>query len=300
MLSEQSMQLIDRVARVGSFTAAANQLHKVPSAVSYAVKQIEEELGVVLFIRQHRSVSLTPAGEYFVQQARTLMSEMENMRSATVRVANGWQPTLSIALDSIVRADKISNLIADFYRQFDDIELIIRIEVFNGVWESIATGRSDVAIGATSAIPVGSECQFKDMGEIDWCFVVGKHHPLACVEQPLTDEQLRQYPAIGLEDTAREIPKRMLWLLDNQRRLVVPDWIRAINCLRDGLGIGYIPAHFASAFIKTGALIEKELVHGKEKTPCCLAWNAANSSPAMMWILRYLGDSETLQKDWLA
>lgn len=54
MLSEQSMQLIDMVARVGSFTAAANKLHKVPSAVSYAVKQVEEDLGVVLFERHHR------------------------------------------------------------------------------------------------------------------------------------------------------------------------------------------------------------------------------------------------------
>ena len=116
MLSEQSLQLIDMVARVGSFTAAANKLHKVPSAVSYAVKQIEEELGVVLFVRHHRSVSLTAAGEHFVKQSRTLLTDIDAMRADTIRVANGWQPTLSIALDNIVRADKISNLIADFYR----------------------------------------------------------------------------------------------------------------------------------------------------------------------------------------
>ena len=67
MLSEQALELIDIVARVGSFTAAANRLHKVPSAVSYAVKQIEEELGVILFERHHRSVTLTPAGEHFVK-----------------------------------------------------------------------------------------------------------------------------------------------------------------------------------------------------------------------------------------
>ena len=73
MLSEQSMLLIDMVARVGSFTAAANKLHKVPSAVSYAVKQVEEELGVTLFERHHRSVSLTAAGEHFVKQIRFLM-----------------------------------------------------------------------------------------------------------------------------------------------------------------------------------------------------------------------------------
>lgn len=299
MLSEQSLQLIDMVARVGSFTAAANKLHKVPSAVSYAVKQVEEELGVILFERHHRSVSLTPAGEYFVKHSRSLLTNMEEMRSDTKRIANGWQPTLSIAFDNIVRADKISTLIADFYRTFKNVELIIRIEVFNGVWESIATKRSDIAIGATTAIPVGGEFHFKDMGEIEWAFLVSNHHPLASITRPLQDDEMRPYPSICLEDTSREIPKRMTWLLENQRRLVVPDWIRAINCFREGLGIGYMPMHFAAPFIKTGALIEKQLERPKAPSPCCLAWNAANQSPAMAWVLDYLGDTKKLHKDWL-
>ncbi|WP_299002209.1 DNA-binding transcriptional activator PunR [uncultured Shewanella sp.] len=299
MLSEQSLQLIDMVARVGSFTAAANKLHKVPSAVSYAVKQVEEELGVILFERHHRSVSLTPAGEYFVKHARSLLTNMEEMRSDTKRIANGWQPTLSIAFDNIVRADKISTLIADFYRTFKNVELIIRIEVFNGVWESIATKRSDIAIGATTAIPVGGEFHFKDMGEIEWAFLVSNHHPLAPITRPLQDDEMRPYPSICLEDTSREIPKRMTWLLENQRRLVVPDWIRAINCFREGLGIGYMPMHFAAPFIKTGALIEKQLERPKAPSPCCLAWNASNQSPAMAWVLDYLGDTKKLHKDWL-
>lgn len=299
MLSEQSLQLIDMVARVGSFTAAANKLHKVPSAVSYAVKQVEEELGVILFERHHRSVSLTAAGEYFVKHSRSLLTNMEEMRSDTKRVANGWQPTLSIAFDNIVRADKISTLIADFYRTFKNVELIIRIEVFNGVWESIATKRSDIAIGATTAIPVGGDFHFKDMGEIEWAFLVSHHHPLAAIQRPLLDDEMRPYPSICLEDTSREIPKRMTWLLENQRRLVVPDWIRAINCFREGLGIGYMPMHFASPFIKTGALIEKQLDRPKAPSPCCLAWNATNQSPAMAWVLDYLGDSKKLHKDWL-
>ncbi|QFU22769.1 LysR family transcriptional regulator [Shewanella eurypsychrophilus] len=298
MLSEQSMQLIDMVARVGSFTAAANKLHKVPSAVSYAVKQVESDLGVSLFERHHRSVSLTPAGEHFVKQIRKVLTNMAAIKDDTKRIANGWQPTLSIAFDNIVRADKISVLIADFYRNFTNIELIIRIEVFNGVWESIASGRSDIAIGATTAIPVGGDYHFRDMGEIEWAFIVSKKHPLAQIDRPLMDDELREYPTICLEDTSREIPKRMTWLLENQRRLVVPDWIRAINCFREGLGIGYIPLHFAEPFIKTGALIQKEIERPKAPSPCCMAWNGANKSPAMSWVLDYLGDSKKLHHDW--
>ncbi|WP_394132980.1 DNA-binding transcriptional activator PunR [Shewanella maritima] len=299
MLSEQSLHMIDIVARLGSFTAAANELHKVPSAVSYAVKQIETDMGVVLFERHHRSVTLTEPGKLFLQRSRELLRQMQEVKAETQRAANGWKPSLSIALDNIVRADRISALIADFYREFDDVELIIRIEVFNGVWESLSTGRSDIAIGATTAIPVGGVYQYRDMKDIQWAFLVSKKHPLASVEGPLSDEDLRQYPAICLEDTAREIPKRTTWLLDNQRRLVVPDWIRAINCFTAGLGVGYMPIHLAEPFMMSGILVEKTLENPKAASPCCLAWDQQRMSPALQWVLDYLGDTEQLHKQWL-
>jgi DNA-binding transcriptional LysR family regulator len=300
MLSEQLLELIDIVAQVGSFTAAANKLHKVPSAVSYAIKQVEEELGVALFVRHHRTVSLTPAGVYFVEHGRSILTQMAQLKSGTQKIANGWQPTLSIALDTLVRADRISVLLASFYRQFDDTELVIRTEVFNGVWEALASGRCDLAIGATSAIPAGGVYQYLDMGNIEWSFLVGRQHPLAAIDRPLSDDELRPFPSICLEDTAREFPKRGGWQLDNQRRLVVPDWIRALNCFREGLGIGYMPRHLASVFIQSGALIEKQLVNPIVASPCCLAWNGESMSPALAWVLDYLGDSEKLHKEWLS
>lgn len=300
MLSEQALELIDIVAQVGSFTAAANKLHKVPSAVSYAVKQVEEELGVPLFIREHRSVRLTPAGEHFVKQARTILGQLDDIKQGTQKVANGWQPKLSIALDNIVRADRISVLITEFYRNFQDVELDIQIETFNGVWESLSTGRSDIAIGATTAIPTGGIYQYKDMGTIDWTFVVAKNHPLAEFDRPLTDEELLPYASICLEDSARDIPQRNIWRLTNQRRILVPDWIRALNCFIDGLGVGYMPSHLVSPFVLAGRLVEKQLANPVHNSPCCLAWNGSNKSPALDWVLDYLGDTDKLNKDWLS
>lgn len=61
MWSEYSLEVVDAVARNGSFSAAAQELHRVPSAVSYTVRQLEEWLAVPLFVRRHRDVELTPA-----------------------------------------------------------------------------------------------------------------------------------------------------------------------------------------------------------------------------------------------
>lgn len=155
MFSKSSLEMLDTVARLGSFTAAAEVLHKVPSAISYGVRQVEQDLDVLLFRRLPRKVELTPAGELFMLEARQLLRQMEEVRAQTKRAAHGWQKTLKLTLDNVVKLDKMKPLVEDFYRTFEFAELQINMEVFNGSWEAIAQGRADIVIGATSAIPVG-------------------------------------------------------------------------------------------------------------------------------------------------
>lgn len=75
MWSEYSLEVVDAVARTGSFSAAAQELHRVPSAVSYTVRQLEQWLAVPLFERRHRDVELTPAGALFIKDARAVIKK---------------------------------------------------------------------------------------------------------------------------------------------------------------------------------------------------------------------------------
>lgn len=61
----------------------------MPSAISYGVRQVEQELDVVLFRRLPRKVELTPAGELFIAEARMLLRQMAEIQSQTRRVAHG-------------------------------------------------------------------------------------------------------------------------------------------------------------------------------------------------------------------
>lgn len=300
MFSYHDLIVIDAVARRGSFSSAAEELYKVPSAISYTVKSIEDKLDVLLFKRLHRKVQLTTAGEYFVIQARLLLKQMNEIKQQTQRVANGWQSSVSIALDNVVREASVNQLVADFYQQFPDVELLLTMEVFNGVWDALADGRADIVIGATAAIPITGDVAYRAMGELSWDFVVSPNHSLAAYDNPLSDDQLVEYPSIGLEDSARTLPKRTTWLLNNQRRLVVPNWHSAEQCFIAGLGIGFMPTHRATPLIEKGLLVKKDLVNHHNNSPCCLAWNEGTLPPAVKWLLNYLGDSEKLHQQWLA
>ncbi|WP_417349593.1 DNA-binding transcriptional activator PunR [Ferrimonas sp.] len=299
MFAKADLELLDCVARLGSFTAAAGQLHKVPSAISYRVRQMEGELGVELFHRLPRRVELTEAGQHFITQARAMLRQMEEVKAQTLRVASGWQQTLRLALDNVVKPHRITALIRDFYRHFDNAELVISMEVFNGVWDALAEGRAEIAIGATSAIPVGGDFGYLDMGEIDWAFVMAAHHPLANTEH-LSEEAIGRFPAISLEDSARTLPKRSNWQLPHQRRLMVPDWPNAIACFSEGLGLGCMPRHYAEPLIGRGILVEKELPTPRNPSHCCLAWRKDQSNALLAWVLDYLGeDREQLNREWL-
>lgn len=299
MWSEYALEVVDAVARTGSFSAAAQELHRVPSAISYTVRQLETWLAVPLFERQHREVVLTAAGEHFVREGRGVIKKMLATRRQCQQLANGWRGQLSIAVDCIVKPQRTRQLVKDFYRHFPDMELIISYEVFNGVWDALADGRVDVAIGATQAIPVGGRFAFQDMGALNWRCVVSPAHPLTKSPQ-LDEETLRAWPSLVLEDTSRALPRRMTWTLDNQRRLVVPEWETGMDCLLAGLCVGMVPGHLARPLLDSGALTELTLPTPFPESPCCVSWSEQRASPALSWLLDYLGDPETLNHEWLS
>ncbi|EKO3906289.1 LysR family transcriptional regulator [Vibrio fluvialis] len=298
MFSKSSLEMLDTVARLGSFTAAADVLHKVPSAISYGVRQVEVELGVVLFRRLPRKVELTPAGELFMQEARSLLRQMEELKAQTRRAAHGWQKTLKVTLDNVVKLDRMKPLVEDFYRTFEFAELQINMEVFNGSWEAISQGRADIVIGATSAVPVGGDFEVRDMGILDWAFVMSPAHP--CVrEQVLTEAFVSQFPAICLDDTSSVLPKRHTGHYPQQRRLLLPNWYSAIECLKNGVGVGYMPRHMAQPLLASGQLVEKMLPDEKPLSHCCLVWRKDDNHKLIEWMVNYLGSSEQLHQDWL-
>lgn len=85
MWSDYSLEVVDAVARNGSFTGAAQELHRVPSAISYTVRQLEAWLAVPLFERRHRDVELTPAGAWFLKEGRSVIKKCRSPVSSASR-----------------------------------------------------------------------------------------------------------------------------------------------------------------------------------------------------------------------
>ena len=81
ILDSRRLLAFATVVRVGSFTQAARELSLTQSAVSHAIRGLEDELGVTLFTRQGRAVRLTEGGRYLAERADLIIKEMRTARS---------------------------------------------------------------------------------------------------------------------------------------------------------------------------------------------------------------------------
>jgi DNA-binding transcriptional LysR family regulator len=90
-LSLDALLVLDAIERKGSFAAAADELHRVPSAITYTVQKLEEDLDVQLFDRRGHRAKLTPAGRELLSEGRHLLRAAGDIESRVKRVATGWR-----------------------------------------------------------------------------------------------------------------------------------------------------------------------------------------------------------------
>ncbi len=303
MIPTETLQIVRAVAHFRNFTAAARHLHKVPSAISYTVRKLEDRLGVQLFLRDSKRVELTPAGEHFIEHTDKLLSALEELENSTRQLATGWEHELRIALDNVVNQGKIYDLIHDLQAVRPEAELVINSEVYNGSWDALFHGRCQLVIGAPKEIPEAIVNQgrfaWRSMGSMTWDFVVAPDHPLASLPEPLSMDELRQYRSICIQDSSRFFRHGYNLLLEDQQVLMVPSFRAAIGCLLRGLGATILPSHFAQPYVAAGLLVRKEVPDLHFNDGCLLAWNQENMGQGLQWVLDWLGSEAWLNKVWL-
>src|SRR5574343_981302 len=116
-LTPDALVMMDTIARTGSFAAAARELGKVPSALTYSVRQLEEALDVLLFDRSSRQAVLTAAGQELMEEGRRLLQEMDAVANRVRRVATGWESELTLAVDDAIARRALFDLIDAFYAE---------------------------------------------------------------------------------------------------------------------------------------------------------------------------------------
>lgn len=291
-LSPENLGLLEAVARLGSMAAAARELGMVPSALTYRVRQIEDALDVLLFDRSARRAQLTPAGAELLRAGQYLLDELDAVAQRVKRVATGWEPQLTIAADAIISHATQFELCEAFYATGAPTRLKLRAETLSGTMEALQSGQADLALGVFAEISL-PEIQTAPLGPLRFVYAVAPHHPLAAVEHPLCDDDLRHHRAVAVADSTVRGAGQTHNLLPGQEVLTVPTMRHKLEAQLRGMGSGFLPQPLAQPYITAGLLVVKTMAQRPNHTiRLAYAWrrprSAADTGQALRWWLDQL------------
>ncbi|OGT83020.1 MAG: LysR family transcriptional regulator [Gammaproteobacteria bacterium RIFCSPLOWO2_02_FULL_61_13] len=291
-LTLESLQVIDAIDRKGSYAAAAEELHRVPSALTYSVQKLEQDLDVLVFDRRGHRAQLTEAGRELLDEGRHLLRAAGELECRVKRVATGWETELRIAVDTVIAVPRLFPLVEAFYAQGSGTRLRITTEVLGGNWDALAGNRADLVFGASGEAPPGGGYTSKLLGWRDHVYAVAPTHPLASEAGALKREQILAHRAVAVGDSSRSLAPRSVGLLTGQDVLTVPDMAAKVAAQVAGLGSGYLPAGVAVPLAKAGKLVIKQTQEAATAGNLYYAWRTADRGKALRWFVKRMEDEK--------
>ena len=289
-LTLESLQVLDAIDRKGSFAAAAEDLHRVPSAITYSVRQLEDGLGIEIFDRRGHRAVLTAAGRELLAEGRRLLQAASDLECRVQQVAKGWESELRIAVDTLIGVEKLFRIAAEFYDQGSGTRLRLLHEVLGGTWDALASGRADLSVGAPASPPAGRSYETRRLGPVQMVFVAAPFHAICKDTRPLTDEIIQRHRAVSIADTSRLLAPRTVGLLTGQDTLSVPTLEAKAAALVAGLGVGFLPRWIAGREALGGRLAILDVAVPGPSADALVAWRPGQEGNALKWFVKRFED----------
>ena len=244
----RQMQAFAEVARLGSFTKAAAELHLTQSATSALVKELEAKLGLLLLDRTTRSVVLTRAGEEFRGRAERILTDVANAVADSRDLADKRRGQVTIAASPLASATFLPGAIAAFTSIHPYVSVELHDMLTDGIIEQVRNGIAELGIGTFQKS--GTEGELVTLFEDHLGVVMSVTHPLAG-KRRLRWKDVADQPRIALSQSSAFRPLvdnafASLGIVPARPRFEVGYMGTAVALVEAGLGISILPERAAS------------------------------------------------------
>lgn len=255
-MTEEQLKMIDAVARSGSFRAAATQLGRSQSAVSKAIMALEEQLGFEVFSRERYRPALTPRGSAFLDRARTLIDEMDRLKTYGRELVDGREPAFGIAVHHLCPIEHILEALGRVSRRFPNTRFDLSIEAGKGAFSRLKENRADLAV--SHQINSDPELEVRTLFEVTMILVRAPSFLPEMDEKTVIPRQTALHlPQVVVRDASAGEGGVPYPLLDGKgHRWLVNDLTTKKQIILAGLAWGRLPLHHAEAELAQGRFIE--------------------------------------------
>ena len=256
----------------------------MPSALSYTMQKLEEELDVVLFDRSGHRTKFTNVGRMLLDRGRVLLEAADKLTTDAEALARGWETHLTIVSEALSPPSKLFPLV-DKLALKANTQVSIFTEVLAGAWERLEQGRADIVIAPDMHFRASSEINTRKLYKVTSMYVAAPDHPIHLEPEPLAEATRVKYRGIAVADTARERPVLTVQLLDKQQRLTVSTIEDKRLALLAGLGVATMPYPMVEKDIEEGRLRVVGPEYSRE-VDIIMAWRRDSMGEAKAWFLR--------------
>ena len=141
-----ALEALEAIHRHGTFAGAAKALHKVQSAVSYAVKQLEDGLRVELFDRAGHRAVLTDEGRVVLEEARVLLARARRIETLAARFHEKWERRVEIVIDGILPMEPIMGVLRRMAEEGVPTHIQVKVEFLGGVQDRFEKDAADIML----------------------------------------------------------------------------------------------------------------------------------------------------------
>ncbi len=196
MIERSHLTILFEIDRQGSLTAAADSLCVTQSALSHAVKKLEQQLGTALWLKEGRRLRLTQAGQHLLGLAQRLLPQFEQAESQVRQIAAGQRGELRIGIECHPCYEWLLRLVSPYLRDWPDVDVDVKQQFqFGGIG---ALFQHEIDLLVTPDPLDKKSLSFIPVFDYEQVLVVARSHPLAGRDhvrpKDLTDETLLTYP----------------------------------------------------------------------------------------------------------
>jgi DNA-binding transcriptional LysR family regulator len=277
-LTLRQLDILEAVARCGSFSRASAELHLTQPAVSMQVKQLESALGLPLFEHMGRRIQLTEAGQETLQAARAIHRELLNLEHCLASLQGLQGGTLSVSAASTA-SYFTARLMALFRERHPEVKVSLNVVNRETLLQHLADNSIDLALMGQP--PEGQDLSAQPFMDNPLVVIAAANHPLAS-EQDIPLARLVEEPYVGRElgsGTRNAVEKVFADQGLVLRASMEMNKNEAIKqAVEAGLGLGVVSLHTVQAELASNSLITLDvqgfplhrqwyLVHRQGKRP---------------------------------
>ncbi len=297
-----ALRVFVTVAETGSFSAAAKRLGRAQSAISFIVRELEEELATSLFNRDGYRPRLSDGGRLLLPKAERLLNDAAGLVAAADALAGGVEAEVALVVDALFPLVELTGPLAMFARQYPRVQLKVFVEPLGAATDAVHDGSA--ALGILVALADRFEhLEPQAMSVVELVPVAALHHPLA----------LAAHGMDGFLDPRLARDHLQLVLTDRTGRTAVSDrgvhsdftWRLADLHLKrlllvGGTGWGSLPRHLVADDLSAGRLVELrfEKWDGYDGPPrlrtAVVHKRGAPLGPAAAWLRARLAETAVL------